>query len=430
MSQDLTVVLDQPGVDDVPRAGFAAGRIRVERLALELTVHDDLESIEQEWRQFADHADCTPFQTYEWLSAWCRHVGRRSRVRPAVVIGRGDNGEPLFLFPLAVEPGAVRWLTWLGSDLCDYNAPLLAKGYSARVPAEEFPALWRDIGRALQLRPGHRFDLVALTKMPAMVGGQSNPFMALTVGLNPSHAYVTDLRASWDEYYQAKRSSATRRRDRTKLKRLAEFGAVRFVTPQEPGDIARTVNTLAVQKAGALARMGVANMFARPGWSDFFIDLATDPRTRNLVHVSRLDAGPIPAAINLGLNFRDCYYHVLASYDDGETARFGPGAAHLRELLRYAIERGLARFDFTIGDEGYKREWSDTTVPLYDHVAAADLRGFPAAVLMRAIRRTKRMIKQNEMLWSAVSRLRAALARRSTDAGSPAVPKSPPIAPE
>jgi len=43
---------------------------------------------------------------------------------------------------------------------------------------------------------------------------------------------------------------------------------------------------------------------------------------------------------------------VLASYcEDSAVAHFGPGALHLRELLKYAIDRGLQRFDFTIGDE-------------------------------------------------------------------------------
>ena len=159
--------------------------------------------------------------------------------------------------------------------------------------------------------------------------------------------------------------------------------------------------------------MGVANMFARPGWSEFFAAVATDERTRHLVHVSRLDVGPVWSAINLGLVFRDTYCHVLASYDDGETSRFGAGAAHLRELLRYSIERGLKHFDFTIGDERYKREWSDRTLLLYDHVAAASVRGWAAAAMVHGHRRVKRFIKQNEKLWSLFSRARAALGPKS-----------------
>ena len=103
--------------------------------------------------------------------------------------------------------------------------------------------------------------------------------------------------------------------------------------------------------------------------------IATDPRLRGLTHMSRLDVGATAAAANLGLRFRDCYYLILSSYHDGEFSRFGPGRAHLHELLRHAIEHGFRSFDFTIGDEPYKRDWCDTELRLYDYLAAVTLRG-------------------------------------------------------
>ena len=140
------------------------------------------------------------------------------------------------------------------------------------------------------------------------------------------------------------------------------------------------------------------------------------------MHLSRLDVGDTWAAINLGLTFGDCYYHVLASYDDGEVSRFGPGAAHLRELLRHAIARGCARFDFTIGDEPYKRDWCETEQQLFDHSAAVTWRGLPATALALAWRRAKRAIKQSAPLWNLVVRLRsawAALRKRKGEHGKP-----------
>jgi CelD/BcsL family acetyltransferase involved in cellulose biosynthesis len=259
----------------------------------------------------------------------------------------------------------------------------------------------------VQHEPDLKHDVVELTQMPEMVGAQANPFVQLQVGLNPSGAHLTQLAGAWDEFYTARRSSGTRRRDRTKLKRLAEHGEVRLVDPTDMADIARTLETLIDQKSQAFARMGVQNLFARPGYRDFFLDLATSPRTRHLVHVSRLEVGTNWAAVNLGLTFRDTYYHVLASYGDGEVARFGPGAAHLRDLLRRAIGLGFRRFDFTIGDERYKFEWSDTEMQLYDHVAAATFRGWPQVFLALAFRRLKRLIKQSPVLWRSFSLLRA-----------------------
>jgi CelD/BcsL family acetyltransferase involved in cellulose biosynthesis len=425
--------MSEPAVVSQRRTDSAAA-VDVARATIELTIHHELAAVETEWRQFEQGADCTVFQTFDWIAAWCRHIGALSGIQPAIVLGRRSDGAMLFILPLAAMPGTVRRLTWLASDLCDYNAPLLAKECTALLTPERFRDLWRDICRRLQADPRTRFDLVELTKMPEQVGSQPNPLLALPVGLNPSNAYIADLAGSWTEFYSEKRSSATRRRDRSKLKRLAEIGPVQFVTAREHDDVEQSVDALIAQKSRSFARMGVANMFERPGWSEFYRVIATATATRGLVHVSRLDVGARWAAINLGLVFRDTYYHVLASYDDGETSRFGAGAAHLRELLRYSIEHGLKHFDFTIGDERYKSEWSNRVLRLHDHVAAGSARGVVTATMLHGHRRLKRFIKQNEAVWSLFSRARAALGSKSAGSKEDAAPadvrKSPPIAPE
>jgi CelD/BcsL family acetyltransferase involved in cellulose biosynthesis len=434
MSQPIHALLDDRPARSVPEG---LGPQTDPFGAIELSISKDIEALETEWRAFEQFADATAFQSFDWLSLWYRHVGQPAGVRPAIVLGR-SGGELVFLLPLAVLPGLVRTLTFLGEDLCDYNAPLIAPGFSARLDAAGFLRLWQNVGARLQREPQLGYDLVRLTKMPETIGGQPNPFLHLETVLNPSGAYVAQLAGSWDEYYSAKRSSATRRRDRTKRKRLAELGEVRFVTARDAAEGKRTLETLIAQKSKAFASMGVPNLFARPGYAAFFLDLATNPRTQHLVHVSRLDVGPVFAAVNLGLTFRGSYYHVLASYDDGEAAKFGPGAAHLRDLLQFAIEKGCDRFDFTIGDERYKLEWSDTVVKLFDHIAAASLRGWPAVAPSLVFRRVKRLIKQNPVLWRAFSAMRGAIGTlrggkrpAEGEAAEGTEPKkSPPLAPE
>jgi CelD/BcsL family acetyltransferase involved in cellulose biosynthesis len=379
---------------------------RAEPAPISLSVHHDFAAVEQDWRRFEATADCTPFQTFDWLFAWQRHVGTAKGVTPAIVIARRGD-QVLLLLPLGIaRHGFARILTFLGDVLCDYNAPLLARDFAALAP-DGFLALWRDIHRFLQATPATRHDAILFDKMPAKVGEQDNPMLALNVQLNPSGAYETTLPANWEAYYSSRRSSSTRRRDRTKLKRLGELGPVKFVNPDTSAELALTFDLLVQQKSKAFARMGVPNLFAPTGHTAFYRELATSPRYRSLVHLSRLDVGTTWAALNLGITFRDCYFHILASYDDGETSRFGPGAAHLRELLRYAIEHELTRFDFTIGDEPYKRDWCDTEQQLFDYATATTLRGLPAAATAFGWGRAKRAIKQTAPVWNAVQRLRA-----------------------
>ena len=394
-------------LDDTSTSDARAAPAQTSNIPIEISIHHDLAEIEADWRVFEERADCTAFQAFEWLSVWQRQIGSRSGVRPAVVAGRDAAGALLFLFPLAIESrGLLRRLSWLGSDLCDYNAPLLSPNFAQLVGPARFVQLWRDIVARFRHDPNLRCDVISLEKMPDAVGAQRNPFLQLGTRLHPNGAYAVQLGDNWEAFYNQKRSSDTRRRDRNKRKKLAAFGEVRFVNP-DAAEIGRTLDVLFEQKAQAFAHMGVANIFAKPGQRELYGEVATDPGTRHLVHVSRLDIGDTFAAVNLGLMFRNRYYHVLASYDGGEVSKFGPGAAHLHELLHHAIEHKCNVFDFTIGDERYKRDWSDTQIKLFDHVAAVTLRGWPAVIGSRGLGALKRWIKQTPAVWKAYTAARA-----------------------
>jgi CelD/BcsL family acetyltransferase involved in cellulose biosynthesis len=384
-----------------PSPAVALGDIRI-------AVYEDLAAIEREWRAFEPHADCTVFQSFDWLATWQRHIGARNGVQPAIVVGRDGAGAILFLLPLSVcAAGWVRELTWLGSELCDYNGPLLAPAFSARIDGAGFLALWQDITRSLQAHPRLRYDIIVLTKMPETVGTQPNPVRYLGGTINPSGAYLTHLTGEWEAFYTGKRSSATRRRDRTKRKKLSEYGEIKFINPTSDDEILSSLDTLMVQKGRSFARMGVGNLFAKPGHTDFYRAIATDPVTTHVVHVSRLDVGTTAAAVNLALILRGRYYHLLASYTDCDLSRFGPGAAHLHDLMHYAIDRKCNIFDFTIGDERYKRDWCDTELKLYDYIAPVTWRGALVATPMQAAQRVKRWIKQTPVVWNAVGTARA-----------------------
>jgi CelD/BcsL family acetyltransferase involved in cellulose biosynthesis len=401
-------------VDHVPPS------LRTEDITL--AVYSDLRAAEDEWRAFEAVAAVTAFQAFDYLSPWQEHVGRREGILPAVVIGRIRGDETLLILPLAIEPGRmVRRLTFMAQQLADYAAPLLHPRFAELFPADQFPLLWQAVGRKLRSDPRYRHDLVALFKMPELVGDQPNPFLSLTVQLNPNGAHYTNLTGSWESLYETKRSTATRRSDRSKLKRMAALGELRFETPTDRAEILDTLDTLFAQKSKALAKLGVNDVFARPGYREFFQALTTAPAPAAIARVACLKVGDTMAATHLGLEFRARYYYVIASYDDGPASQFGPGLALLRYLMEQAIARGLAIFDFTIGDERYKREWRDVELKLYDHAAPASFRGWPTTLASRTTQSVKRVIKRTPFLWTTYTRLRAGLASRresQKDAGN------------
>ena len=199
MAQPVPAQLDMHFGVDPPAADRAQARSPAALGDIRIAVYEDLSAIERDWRAFEPHADCTVFQSFDWLATWQRHIGARNGVLPAIVVARDGEGTILFLLPLAVRPaGFARELTWLGSELCDYNAPLLAATFSTRIDARRFMALWENIARCLQDNPRLHYDSIILTKMPETVGAQQNPMRHLGGTINASGAYLTHLTGDWE----------------------------------------------------------------------------------------------------------------------------------------------------------------------------------------------------------------------------------------
>ncbi len=373
---------------------------------LAIAVHTDLAAIEQAWREFEHTAHHTPFQSFDWLFKWQKHIGGPRGTLPLIVTGRTGTGKMLFLLPLSIERRrGVRQLVWLANERCDYNGPLLAADLALH--GLDWTACWHQIIGAI--REHARIDLVHLQKMPRMVGDQVNPLMQLDVARHPNDGHVATLAGNWDDFYKARRSSSSRKVQRKQLNRMMQFGELRFAEPAEPVDRATTLHVLVHQKSRALARMGVADMFARPGVSDFYKDLVADTRLAGTVHISRLDVGAEVAATSVALIKDRRYYLILSSYNDGPISAQGPGRAHLMELLRSTIANGIEQFDFTIGNEPYKLDWCDVRVELFDHLAPLTLRGRVARTALQAINACHRSIRNNSAAWHAFAKARARL---------------------
>ena len=318
-----------------------------------LSVHDDIASLAPIWKNIEKTGDCTAFQSFTFQSNWFNHIGRVTGVKPCVVVGwdaqaEGEGEGPLFIMPFGITKSTFGTkLIWMGAGVADYQGPLLAKSFGLSVRPGQFKTLWKQI---LEVLPEH--DVAELISMPEKIGGQANPFMQLdNVSQHASSAHLTRLKPTWDEYYGEKRSSGSKKRDRQKRRKLEEYGAVELVVAKDEAKILATVDTLIEQKSACFARMGVQNMFEKPGVRDFYKALATDAEAEGFVEVSHLQVGEAVAAANWGISFKGCYYYVMMSYDQqAEFANRGPGMIQLMALMQNATDNGHTEFDFTVGD--------------------------------------------------------------------------------
>ena len=127
------VALRRESTDHRPRR-HAAGRLaRVE-------VFDDMASAEPHWRALERaQALATPYQRYEFLALWQRHVGADAGFTPFIVVGfdvRRDAAVPAAAW-LAARSAAGRVVEFLGGKHANFNMGLWRRDVAATIGADD-----------------------------------------------------------------------------------------------------------------------------------------------------------------------------------------------------------------------------------------------------------------------------------------------------
>src|SRR4051794_17223330 len=181
----------------------------------------DLAAAQPVWRSLERSAFCTPYQRFDLLSAWQRHVGERESVEPFIAIASDRDGEPLLLLPLGVRRTCgVRVASFLGGKHITFNMALWQGDFFNRATKADLDALLAG------LRAQGRADVLALTQQPRRWQGLANPF-ALLRG-QPSANDCPVLTMTRDGAPASRISNSFRRRLKGKERKLQTLPGYRY----------------------------------------------------------------------------------------------------------------------------------------------------------------------------------------------------------
>ncbi|WP_157666732.1 GNAT family N-acetyltransferase [Bordetella genomosp. 13] len=343
-----------------------------------LQVHEALEPVRDAWRQVLQDGAAYVFQTWEWNRAWQATIGRAQGVQPRIIEVRDAQQRPVAIWPLGIYRRCrLRVLDFLGDAVSDYRAPALAADFVATLPPNAFEALWRAIVRSIR-----DIDLIVLRRMPAQLeadGEPVNPMVRLPGARHTENAHATRL-PDCVETFRKGLSSQRLSTMRRKLRRLEEVAPVRITLRHDEGTLPPVMQALAQQKSRRCRETGVRDLFAETGYLDFYRELAFEPGTGADVVVSSIQAGDTVVAAHWGACYRGRLYWILPTYEEGDWTRYSCGRALLNAVIEWGIEHRMEVFDMTVGDESYKKDWADHSLPLYEWRQAVTWQGRGALV--------------------------------------------------
>jgi CelD/BcsL family acetyltransferase involved in cellulose biosynthesis len=386
------------GQDNIASACVScAGRIvRVE-------VFDDLAAAEPFWRALERDAWATPYQRFDLLAAWHRHVGTRKGIVPFIVVGFDGGGRPLFLWPFGrKQTGPWRLAGFLGSKHASFNIGLWRRDLAAAISEDEVRNLLTRsaAGRA-------QVDLFTLYDQPLRWDGLANPFALLPRQLSAedgSCLTLDDPAGGID----AAVSSATRSRLRIKERKLKKLAGYRYVQATSAADIDRMLDAFFALKAVHMRAQGLTNVFAEPGVGEFLRQSSHIklPDGRPLIELHALEGDGEVLAVYGAVVDPYRFSAMFNTYTLSQHARHSPGLILLQHMIGACAARGARSFDIGVGRAHYKSFFCKAPEPLFDTFLPLTARGRLAAPAFRTAFAAKRIIKSRSALWAAVQLLR------------------------
>jgi CelD/BcsL family acetyltransferase involved in cellulose biosynthesis len=344
---------------------------------LEVTIYDEFTpELSDIWRRLERDSDHLVFQCLDWLHHWHRTVGSAARVDPCIAVVRDHDG-PLALFPFARRRAfGVRILEFLGGAQCDCNAPLLR-----RACARDARAVWGAVADRLPA-----YDLLLLERVPRDLDSDENPWMAAWPLRESHRAWLSTLPPTWAEYIE-RIPKKVRNDSRRQRARLAALGNIAFAVAKSDEEFDRFVAAMIEQKRRKYRETGARDMLASESTRAFYTGLrgALGAAGMGRIHMSALHVGDSIVATHWGAVYGKRFYYLMPAFESGRWRALSVGRILQEELLQWTVEKQLECFDFSVGDEPYKRIWCDRQTTVCTGAVSPSIRGSAFLAAARAV---------------------------------------------
>lgn len=400
---------DHQPLDDAGKADAGISRLRslgaqLAIAGLDVTVHDELEPLESDWRALEKDALTSLHQGYEWCRSWVR-----AYKRPLAVLKGSVQGKIAFILPVEIESRhGVRIAKFIGADHSNINTGLFSTAFiegAAGLDPERFAAILKQAlhGKA---------DLLLLQNIPLEWRGRESPLGLLPMVQNQNHAYQLPLLENFEATLKQVNAKGRRKKFRVQSKRLEAVGGFDYLDGGALGEQHALLDLFFKQKSERFRSLGLPDVFADAETKAFLhglIDIRDVSGYGLEMHALRLKGefdGKI-AAIS-GISRKGD--HVICQFgaiDENLVPDASPGEFLYWQMISGLQGKGVALFDFGLGDQTYKRSWAPVETSHHDVVLPLSLKGQLAGTAHRAITRSKAYIKARPDFYRAAQRLRA-----------------------
>ncbi|GLS33401.1 Acetyltransferase involved in cellulose biosynthesis, CelD/BcsL family [Mesorhizobium albiziae] len=386
-------------VDASSEAATGAASGRTPDAAPKATVHLAAEDAIDAYRAACADAVVSPAQSFAWINAWV------ASIRPDFLVAALDAGDgPAFAIALEVtRSGPCRVARFMSGRHANGNFPPLPRKTAQSVTPGDLDAIVAAIRVA---RPD--VDMLAFERLADRMEDRENPLLALPHSPSANLSLGVDLAGGFDELLDRANGKRKRKKHRSQVRKFEAAGGFRRIEAKTPTEATAMLDAFFVMKEDRFREMGITNVFGEPSVRSFFRALFAEALAEEepafLLH--GLEIGGRLRAVTGSSRAADRLICEFGSIAKGDLGNASPGDFLFFDNIREACEKGFAIYDFSVGDEPYKRLWCDIETTHFDVFVPLTVKGRLMAASMRATSRLKSAVKKSPTVWRIAKALR------------------------
>ncbi|MFC1633558.1 GNAT family N-acetyltransferase [Planctomycetota bacterium] len=334
---------------------------------MEVRLADDFSNgnLYDSWNDILSQAaDANAQLTHEWLSSCWEVFGDNKRLSLITVTDEGKitGIAPLTIATVVSKAGLkLKKLTFVGDGLTDYHDLLIVNEKREEVLRVllEFIVDGKEDWDAIHFR-NFRGDSPNLPILRNMLADTSFTFVEK---INIRSPYIS-IDRDWTEYYGAL-SKNIRSDVRRRLNSLAKMGKAEFIRLHEVDDVTDTLGMIKSIHVKCRQAKGDVSWYTNEKRFRFASLILKRFGDRKWLDIVFLKLNNRIIAYYLGFVYDNIVYFWNTGFDP-EFSKVGPGKLLLHYWIKDSFAKGYREFDFMVGEEPYKLQWTSPTRPNYE----------------------------------------------------------------
>ncbi|MER8973841.1 MULTISPECIES: GNAT family N-acetyltransferase [unclassified Mesorhizobium] len=361
------------------------------------------------YAEFCHSALFAPAQSAGWILNWATHTGA-----DVVVATLRAEDRPVFSLALEVtRSGAFRVARFMGGRHANGNFAAVDPQWLANADSAAIRSMLAAIAKARR-----DIDLVALERLLPDLDGVANPLSALPHFSSPNLSLAAGLVGGFDALLARVSGKRRRKKHRSQARKFEAVGSYRRIEARTADEVHMLLDAFFEMKEFRFRKMGIANVFGvaevRAFFRSLFADALQEEDPSFVLHGLEV-AGKLRAVTGSSRSGKRliCEFGAIAEDDLAHTS---PGDFLFFENIQEACEAGFEIYDFSVGDEPYKRLWCDVETQHFEVLVPLTPKGRALALALRHGASLKAFIKHSPMVWKLTKLLRRKAVGRTAPA--------------